>query len=90
MRQVGGFTGSCTNKTNRHDITEILLKVTLSIQTLTITLSFTVSFNYCLTIDSRNTRIIYFVQYYYYLSNVIVYLMSHALFWYNNVIVLED
>jgi len=54
----------------------------LSIQTLNITLPFTVLFNYCSIppIDSRNTRIIYFVQYYYYLSNFIVYLMSHALF----------
>ena len=40
MRQVGGFLQalpiSSTNKTNRHDITEILLKVALNTITLTL------------------------------------------------------
>jgi hypothetical protein len=32
LRQVGGFSlGSSTNKTDRHDITELLLKVALDI-----------------------------------------------------------
>jgi hypothetical protein len=32
LRQVGGFSlGSSTNKTDRHDITELLLKVALGI-----------------------------------------------------------
>ena len=36
FRQVGGFLRvSSTNKTDRHDITEILLKVALSTTTLT-------------------------------------------------------
>jgi hypothetical protein len=30
LRQVGGFSGSSTNKTDHHDITEILLKVALN------------------------------------------------------------
>jgi hypothetical protein len=30
LRQVDGFLGLSTNKTDRHDITEILLKVTLN------------------------------------------------------------
>ena len=30
LRQVGSFSGSSTNKTDRHDITEILLKLTLN------------------------------------------------------------
>ena len=40
LRQVGGFLGvSSTNKTDRHDITEILLKVELNTLTLTLTLT---------------------------------------------------
>jgi hypothetical protein len=41
LRQVGGFLRvppvSSTNKTDRHDITEIFLKVALNIKTLSIT-----------------------------------------------------
>jgi hypothetical protein len=44
LRQVGGFSlgtpVSSTNKTDRHDITEILLKVALNTITLTLTIYF--------------------------------------------------
>jgi hypothetical protein len=38
MRQVGVFSVYSTNKTNRHDITEILLRVVLNTITLTLIL----------------------------------------------------
>jgi hypothetical protein len=36
LRQVGGFSGYSTKKTDNHDITEILLKVALNTITLTL------------------------------------------------------
>jgi hypothetical protein len=54
LRQVCGFLGvlrlSSTNKTDRHDITEILLKVALNTITLTLTSVYKITYTYCSSI----------------------------------------
>jgi len=48
LRQVGGILVSSTNKTDCHDITEILFKVALNIITLTLAHN-RITFDYILT-----------------------------------------